>query len=122
MRDPIASFVRDESGANTVEYSLLAALAAVGALVALEGFGVSMEKLLSWAGITLVVLLLTGSVAAGILWYSQGTETRCRWRRQSAIDRPPFKGWVCRRCGEEAYSRDKWWPPKECKSALRSAA
>lgn len=121
MRDRIVRFARDESGANAVEYSLLGALAFGGVLVALEAFGVSMERLFTFAGILLAVLLLTGSAAGGIIWYSQKKESDCRWRRLAANDRPPFKGWVCQRCGEEAYSRDKWWPPKECKSALRTA-
>ena len=30
MTDPITRFFRDDSGANTIEYSLLAALASVG--------------------------------------------------------------------------------------------
>jgi len=121
MRNQISSFVRDESGANTIEYSLLGALVAVGALVALESFGVPMEKFYSFASILMIILLLTGSAAAGIFWYRKSKETTCRWRRLSANDRPPFKGWVCRHCGEEAYTQDKWWPPKECKSALRGA-
>jgi len=46
---------------------------------------------------------------------------RCRWRRDSKGERPPFIKWVCKDCLVEAFTTDNR-PPKECKKNLKSVA
>ena len=53
MTKMISTFAKDESGATTIEYGLIAALVAIGLIAALTALGKSLSKIFTHVSTTL---------------------------------------------------------------------
>ena len=65
-----------------------------------------------------VVLSALIFVAARRLWARNASKPRCRWERDE-LSTTALAAWVCRTCGEQAFSGDER-QPTECKKELRA--
>ena len=65
-----------------------------------------------------VVLSALIFVAARRLWARGEAKPRCRWERDE-LTTTALAAWVCRTCGEQAFSGDEG-QPTECKKELRA--
>ncbi len=66
----------------------------------------------------LLVLSALMLAAARRLWARSGSKQRCRWERDE-LTTTALAAWVCRTCGEQAFSGDER-QPTECKKVLRA--
>ncbi len=60
MKATIQKFIKDESGATTIEYGLIAALVSVAAIIALRAMGTSLDTMFNS-----VATILNGAVGGG---------------------------------------------------------